>query len=63
MPHLRRALLFTGDWERSVPFYEQLMGMTVLGGQPGAGPAIMQWKGPGHLQHTVWRSLASATEG
>ncbi|EGU81295.1 hypothetical protein FOXB_08190 [Fusarium oxysporum f. sp. conglutinans Fo5176] len=25
MPHLRRTMLLTGDWERSVPFYEKLL--------------------------------------
>ena len=47
MPHLRRSLLFTGDWKRSVPFYEKLMGMEVLKcrkpgeGEEGEGVAVM----------------------
>ncbi|KAF2011404.1 hypothetical protein BU24DRAFT_495594 [Aaosphaeria arxii CBS 175.79] len=52
MPYLRRSLLFTGDWKRSVPFYEKLMGMSVMeckrgeDGKSGVGVAIMQKKGP-----------------
>ena len=52
MPHLRKSMLFTGSWEKSVPFYEELMGMSVLEcrrpaeGEKGEGLAIMQWKGP-----------------
>ncbi|KAJ5625972.1 Acyl-CoA N-acyltransferase [Penicillium lagena] len=53
MPYLRRSLLFTGDWKRSVPFYEKFMGMKVLecrppvDGQKGQGTAVMmrKWKG------------------
>lgn len=48
MPHLRRSLLFTGDWERSVPFYERLMGMSVMDSQRGKGLAVMEKKGKGH---------------
>lgn len=48
MPYLRRTLLFTADWERSVPFYEKLMGMAVLDCQPGKGLAIMEKKGRAH---------------
>lgn len=48
MPYLRRSMLFTSDWERSVPFYEKLMDMTILETQIGAGNAIMQCKGKGH---------------
>ncbi|KAK7182804.1 hypothetical protein DPSP01_010093 [Paraphaeosphaeria sporulosa] len=52
MPHLRRSLLFTSSWEKSVPFYEKLMGMSVLEcqkpaeGEKGSGVAIMQMRGP-----------------
>jgi len=53
MPYLRRSMLFTGDWERSVPFYEELMGMQVMETKPGEGLAIMEMKGPGHP--TFWR--------
>lgn len=48
MPHLRRSILFTGDWQRSVPFYEKLMGMSVLDTKPGEGLAIMERKWKGH---------------
>ncbi|KAJ4988772.1 acetyltransferase [Stagonosporopsis vannaccii] len=50
MPFLRRSMLFTSDWERSVPFYEQVLGMRVLDagkGREGGGPAVMQKLGPG----------------
>jgi GNAT superfamily N-acetyltransferase len=47
MPYLRRSMLFTSDWERSVPFYEKLMEMEVLGSERGKGMAVMQRKGPG----------------
>ncbi|KAL6708605.1 hypothetical protein ACN47E_002586 [Coniothyrium glycines] len=47
MPHLRRSMLFTSDWARSVPFYETLMGMSVVECTEGSGgPAIMQRRGP-----------------
>ncbi|KAI9154828.1 hypothetical protein HJFPF1_07387 [Paramyrothecium foliicola] len=48
MPHLRRTVLYTGDWERSVPFYEKLMGMQVLETKKGEGLAVMEVKGRGH---------------
>jgi ribosomal protein S18 acetylase RimI-like enzyme len=48
MPHLRRTILFTADWERSVPFYQKLMGMTVVEIQKGEGLALMESKGKGH---------------
>ncbi|KAH8650609.1 hypothetical protein BGZ60DRAFT_421428 [Tricladium varicosporioides] len=53
MPYLRRSLLFTGDWKRSVPFYEKIMGMTVLesgkgkDGGIGQGLAVLMRKGKG----------------
>ncbi|KAJ4348552.1 uncharacterized protein N0V89_009929 [Didymosphaeria variabile] len=52
IPHLRRSLLFTSGWEKTVPFYEKLMEMSVLEckrpaeGEKGEGVAIMQWRGP-----------------
>jgi GNAT superfamily N-acetyltransferase len=52
MPHLRRSMLFTSSWEKSVPFYEKLMGMSVLEckkpaeGEKGESVAIMQMRGP-----------------
>jgi GNAT superfamily N-acetyltransferase len=48
MPHLRRSLLFTGSWDRSVPFYKEVLGMTVSAGEPGVSLALMERKGPGH---------------
>ncbi|KAF3045264.1 hypothetical protein E8E11_002098 [Didymella keratinophila] len=49
MPHLRRRILFTGDWKRSVPFYQSVLGMETLnvGSEGSGGPAIMQKRGPG----------------
>ncbi|KAK1981473.1 acetyltransferase [Colletotrichum cereale] len=63
MPHLRRSLLFTGSWDRSVPFYERLMKMTVVGGQPGASLAVLQMKGrgaPGLFKDRVVSCLAGS---
>jgi GNAT superfamily N-acetyltransferase len=55
MPHLRRSLLFTGDWKRSVPFYEKILGMQVFEsgrGEDGEGRglAVMMRKGKGYHQ-------------
>ncbi|KZM18805.1 uncharacterized protein EKO05_0006560 [Ascochyta rabiei] len=50
MPYLRRSMLFTSDWERSVPLYKGVLGMDLVkgnGGKDGGGPAIMQKLGPG----------------
>lgn len=49
MPHLRRSMLFTSDWKRSVPFYQSILGMATLNvsSEETAGPAIMQKRGPG----------------
>jgi GNAT superfamily N-acetyltransferase len=52
LPYLRRSMLFTSDWKRSVPFYAKLMGMEVVeciegaDGEESKGAAIMQYKGP-----------------
>ncbi|EWZ85610.1 hypothetical protein FOCG_12598 [Fusarium oxysporum f. sp. radicis-lycopersici 26381] len=48
MPDLRRAMLLTGDWERSVPFYERLLGMSLVEPKRGEGLAVMESKGRGH---------------
>ncbi|ETS79296.1 hypothetical protein PFICI_09149 [Pestalotiopsis fici W106-1] len=48
MPYLRRSILFTGDWERSVPFYEKLLDMTLVETKKGKTLALMERKGPGH---------------
>lgn len=50
MPFLRRSMLFTSDWARSVPFYKNVLNMEVVNGdkeKEGEGPAIMQKLGPG----------------
>ncbi|KAI5467257.1 gcn5-related n-acetyltransferase [Mariannaea sp. PMI_226] len=48
MPYLRRSLLFTADWERSVPFYQRLMDMNVCEFRQGEGIAMMERRGKGH---------------
>lgn len=48
MPHLRRCLLFTGDWQRSVPFYDKLLRARLIETRKGEGLAIMERKGRGH---------------
>ncbi|KXJ89574.1 gcn5-related n-acetyltransferase [Microdochium bolleyi] len=48
MPYLRRTVLFTGDWQRSVPFYRELLGMEVVETRVGEGLALMESKGKGH---------------
>lgn len=48
MPYLRRSILFTGDWTRSVPFYEKLLGMNLVEMKKGENLALMERKGPGH---------------
>ncbi|KAL2203560.1 hypothetical protein CC79DRAFT_1062173 [Sarocladium strictum] len=45
LPYLRRTVLFTGDWKRSVPFYRSVMGMEVLEVKEGKGLAIMEKPG------------------
>ncbi|KAJ6124778.1 Acyl-CoA N-acyltransferase [Penicillium samsonianum] len=56
MPYLRRSLLLTGDWKRSVPFYEKVMDMEIMvcnppiDGKDAVGFAVMQrksWGAPG----------------
>jgi hypothetical protein len=48
MPYLRRSILFTADWKRSVPFYRTLMDMEVIEFQHGEGLAMMERRGKGH---------------
>jgi GNAT superfamily N-acetyltransferase len=48
MSDLRKMMLLTGDWERSVPFYEKLLGMKVVDSKRGEGLAVMERKGRGH---------------
>ncbi|OAA42873.1 Acyl-CoA N-acyltransferase [Beauveria brongniartii RCEF 3172] len=48
MPHLRRSVLFTSSWEKSVPFYRKLMGMEVVESRFGDGLVTMERKGRGH---------------
>lgn len=48
MPCLRRSMLLTGDWNRSVPFYARELEMKVMeGAQEGVGIAVMTREGPG----------------
>ncbi|KAK2766033.1 hypothetical protein FQN54_007548 [Arachnomyces sp. PD_36] len=54
MPYLRRSMLITADWKRSVPFYEKVLGMTVMDGrrteseEGGEGLAVLTRIGKGH---------------
>jgi GNAT superfamily N-acetyltransferase len=48
MPYLRRSLLFTASWDKSVPFYKEIMDMDVMETKRGQGLAIMERKGRGH---------------
>ncbi|RGP76904.1 hypothetical protein FLONG3_4987 [Fusarium longipes] len=48
MPQLRRTILMTGNWERSVPFYEKLLDMRLMETKRGEGLAVMERKGKGH---------------
>ncbi|KAF5520235.1 hypothetical protein CGCA056_v008898 [Colletotrichum aenigma] len=47
MPHLRRSMLLTSSWEKSVPFYQNLMHMELMNEPDGKRPAVMEmkWKG------------------
>ena len=51
MPNLRRSMLFTSDWDRSVPFYQKHLKMSVFGGgvaeRERSDLAMLQYKGPG----------------
>ncbi|KAJ6785982.1 hypothetical protein PWT90_06277 [Aphanocladium album] len=51
MPHLRRSMLFTTSWEKSVPFYQKLMGMEVIESKFGEGLVTMERKGRGHPRY------------
>ncbi|ENH67116.1 hypothetical protein FOC1_g10002748 [Fusarium oxysporum f. sp. cubense race 1] len=51
MPHLRKSMLATGDWEKSVPFYERVMGMKVTEGKRGESRAIMERRGRGNPRY------------
>jgi len=52
MPDLRKVMLATSSWERSVPFYKKLMRMEVYGGEVSERerfePALMQYRGPAY---------------
>ena len=49
MEHLRRCMLFTSNWDKSVPFYEEVLGMEIMGGdRETGGLAVMGVKGKGH---------------
>ncbi|CZT03813.1 related to GNAT family N-acetyltransferase [Rhynchosporium graminicola] len=54
MPYLRGSMLFTGDWKRSVPLYEEVLGISVVQGRrvegsknggEGFAPMLKTWKG------------------
>ena len=60
MPHLRRSMLITSDWDKLVPFYKKLMNMEVMECQPGRGMAVLGAKGKGHSSG-VAANAASAT--
>ncbi|KAF5629185.1 GNAT family acetyltransferase n-acetyltransferase [Fusarium sp. NRRL 25303] len=51
MPHLRKSMLATGDWEKSVPFYERVMGMKVTEGTREETRAIMEKRGRGNPRY------------
>ncbi len=51
MPHLRRSMLFTSNWEKSVPLYQRLMGMEVVESKVGDGLVTMERKGRGHPRY------------
>lgn len=51
MPYLRRSLLFTSDWQRSVPFYQRLMKMDVVEAIPGEDMAILSRLGLGNPKY------------
>lgn len=51
IPYLRRSLLFTSDREKSVPFYQKYMDMTVIESGFGDGPIIMERRGPGNPKY------------
>lgn len=44
MPFLRRSMLLTGSWDKSVPFYEEVLGMELMDTTLGHGLAV----GRGH---------------
>jgi GNAT superfamily N-acetyltransferase len=53
MPYLRRSMLLAGDWKRSVPFYERILGMEILESRKGEdgcgqGLAVLMRKGSGN---------------
>lgn len=52
MPYLRRSMLLTMDWHRTVPFYEKLLKMNVVQTKGEEGIAIMSKIGKGHPQYT-----------
>lgn len=54
IPYLRRTMLVTGDWKRTVPFYEKILGMELVeGGREedgtGKGVAVLVGKGKGYV--------------
>lgn len=51
LPHLRRSMLFTSSWEKSVPFYQKHMEMEVVESKAGHGLVTMERKGRGHPRY------------
>ncbi|OAA80665.1 Acyl-CoA N-acyltransferase [Akanthomyces lecanii RCEF 1005] len=51
MPYLRRSMLFTSSWEKSVPFYQKHMDMEVVESKSGHGLVTMERKGRGHPRY------------
>ncbi|KAH7187567.1 acetyltransferase [Fusarium oxysporum] len=52
MNYLRRSMLLASNWERSVPFYKELLKMEVIGGDPGQKQlAVMEMKGRGSIRN------------
>ncbi|KAH7237733.1 uncharacterized protein BKA55DRAFT_666449 [Fusarium redolens] len=45
------SMLATGDWDKSVPFYERVMGMKVTEGTRGETRAIMERRGRGNPRY------------
>ncbi|KAJ6442555.1 GNAT family N-acetyltransferase [Purpureocillium lavendulum] len=62
MPHLRRSMLFTGNWDKSVPFYRRRMGMEVMETREGTGLAIMVRNGRGHPSMLAGRKRQNGTD-
>lgn len=49
MPYLKKRMLVTRNWEKSVPFYEELTKMLLEDTTPGLSIALIEMKEPGAL--------------